>query len=685
MNADLFKVKNAKFQMAIFNGTELVGFAMALQFTELLANGKDTMIDCIGLFDLYREPLNKIVADKLNVNLGLNGNVPHIIDASGNVYNYTFFEELSKRTQKATFYQLNNLDAGMQTYLKQQATLFNENIVSRKTEPSVNVQQAPPQPNAFNPRPEIPQTNMQPLNAVAPQQPTPQPTPSNVASTIPQPTPVTQNIQQPTPVQPTPVQPTPVQPVQVQPEPIAPQPRPNDGKTYSNDEFPVGTRNIYSCIDRTTKLPEFKGTDAQGNKLYGPDKYTEEECLALIQISKLVGRTGEHLLTPQERKLFEDQMGGIEGDTEITQALNIIAGAQNAVLQQIQTERMQKRNVIDLRDRLVESLKTGCPYEIMGTRFSFKYMAPVDENGELLEGKGHPLIRERVKQMLNNGETITNTISTPMPTPNIQQTQPINRPRPQTQANPQSMSTAQTPTPFTQGVAGSGFAKPQPVTQQPNPQATLTCIVRKFITTDGSTIEGIIFDAEGTLQGRRVSGKYMQSLAKLQSSYTGVKQLFNFTNASLVMVSGKLEIHMTDSQLNLIDVVPSKRFEHPANVDIPYLLSKDTVLAELKLKPQYAVNETQAVPQQPEVVVPQQGTAPQTTPHSNWNQATMDKVVEHTHNQPIQPQKELSESAKQFLKFVEEQQGKLSVTGFINGSMSVVIVDAEELKTLLNI
>lgn len=677
METNLLTITNARFLMAVEYQKNVVGYTMTL-----LDVDNNTHQETLGMFDIFRAPISDILISKGKFKLTVENNLPVIIDASGNKYNYEFFERMEKTQGKKYTVSVAQLPQQTQNYLKEQDFLFKQHIVNKTANAQPVVQQQPAP---------------QPVQQSVVQQPAPQPVQQSVVQ---QPIQVQQPVQQPV-AQSTqaPVQSTNQSVV----DSVLNKIRRNPNELISTDEFPVGTFLVRSVIDPNERLPEYRGLNEKGEKVYGPDRYTEEECIAVIQLKNLVYSAGEHLLTEKEKQLIDemnegrDEKGNTEADGIDMMQLGVVDTLNKiraTMLQKITTARKAEKNVLQIRDAVQHALKANVPFELMGTKYSFYYMSMLDEDGNPF--KTHPTFLERANQLSTHGKLISSPkaetgagFAKPQVTPSAP-VQPVTPPntfatpsagaRPvATGGSPQQLTPNNSP--FTRPTVG-GF-------NAPKSNKSATAIIKKFITVDGTTIEGLVFDVNGTIQGQAVNRRCANSLEALGRAYSGLSRQLDFTNATLVMNNGKLEVSMTDEHLNAIDIKPENRFIYADEISksstpIGVLLSKDARLLELvelaKTRHANGAPTTQVGTTPVQEVTPVQPvttTAPQPTP----SQAVQPVVT------PTQTQaKPMPETVKQFIDLLNNTNAViLPITDVSSGVPQVVMLNVAEIKQYLGI
>ena len=670
MKTNLLTVTNAKFMAAVENNNSVVGYVMAL-----LDVNNQVQQEVLGMFDIYRAPISDILVSKGGFKLTIENNLPVILDSHGNHYTYEFFEKMEKSSGKKFTTAVNQLPPETQAYLSEQVKLFNEHILSKQVQP-----QAQPTPVA---------------------QPQPTPVPQPVPQSTPVPTPQPQ-------VQPTPVaQPTPQPQVIPTPQPqVIPQPqgqsiRKNPNEYISTDDFPIGTFLVRSVIDPNACLPEYVGLNEQGQKVYGPDRCTEEECIAIIQLKNIVYSAGEHLLTEKEKELLDELN---EGRTEKTDKQNDKDGLDmNAMglidtlnkiratmLQRITQARRTEKNVLQIKEEVERALRENVPFELLGKRYSFYYMSLVDENGNPI--KPNQTFLERATQLKTNGKIVSKTtkqvsqIAKPitMPTAGLSAPNMGGTPRPVISGNaPQQITPNDSP--FTRPVGMSTPTGMTPPVQKST--KTATAIIRNFVTTDGHTIEGIIFDINGTVQGKELNKRCVNSLEALGRAFNALSRQVEFSNAELVMNNGKLEVIMSDEHLNIIDIIPEKRFVYADEIGnsskpVSVFLNRDTKLHEMIdiAKARHTNQQAEQPVQQPQPT-PQPMAQPVAQPVAQ-PQPTQQPVAQAT----TTVDKPMPESVKQFVNVLKETTASiLPITDVSTGVPKVVMLNVAEMRQYLGI
>lgn len=500
MNTDLLRVKDAIIRVGLIDQGELVGLGMSFQLTD------NTQVqEMVGLFDLTTEPLRGILESKRGVKF----EGGQIIEPKLGTLTAETFVNLQATAKSKVAYEMSALPVDVQNYLKFQKSKY---ATATTQVPEMSVAQEKPVPQA------------PPVIPVAPAPPAPAPAPAP-------------------PVIPAP--PAPPAP------PVPPAPPAEPGKKYSDSpNCQIGDKNIYSVIDVGAILPEYMGEE-NGRKVYGPERITEEEYIAIKQIRSLMKDAGTHLLTAEEDALLDSLLEKSGNTTtELPEAIMVLNSMQDAMIAEITKVRKQQRNSIEILQHLDEALRTGMPFEIAGKRFSFVHMAPVDDNGEPIEGRGHPLLRERALAYNKKG---TKQVTKPKAAPRINSPLPIS--------------------------GASPFTPPKPVAPKKD---RVTMIIRKFLSIDGVTPIGIVMDANGTLpSGSKINGTFMNTYNRLGEKFNQINNMCEFTNAEISLDGGEFTVNMSEIRLNAISLIPADRMVHPKDAKASPFISKDQLLIDI--------------------------------------------------------------------------------------------------------
>lgn len=432
-------------------------------------------------------------------------------------------------------------------------------------------------------------------------------------------------------------------------------------KYTDSPDIQVGEYGILSTLQLNVAMPAYAGLNDKGEKIWGPNKLTEEEFIARYNIRHLISEQGFHLLSDKEADKLDAMRNpqtsktSNEGMTKEHGPVEELLRTQQLLINLITGIQKENHSVQEVQQALTKSIKEGVPFDMLAHKFDFFQMCFVDDNGEPLSGTGdfysdYSSFVDRARRV-RKGEKITETksprkkLNTTQSTISMPMGMPMENPFQQTQTTSTMPGESTGNAPLVQNLGAPSIKSNKP---KQKGLFDFTFMIEKLISNDNQTIIGAITHIIGLIPTKdsktgQVTGQteinrvIFITCEGLGPKFASAPNKYEFLNADVSVEANKLVIHMDEMRLSKLSAIPTERYvtakqayDMLASKKIGYLLQADIKVLEKYVNQSPTAPTPQAQPQpQPQVqaqpqVQPQ--VQPQAQPTQQVQQATPEQA-----------------------------------------------------------